>query len=396
MHRVQVVKLGDFAVPSLQSALSHLSRDGYAEFHVDEGHIQLPEPDYIIPGVVQEYSFDLLLSLIQLHRATHDIHQETVIVGLVNRSIEKNYFSCTYSRHACAVISCCDVEALIAPFSLVQFIARELARHTVALFEGHQWHREPRKCPFDFCGDKRDIVISLGSSTLCDACRITLSTPAATLLKSAASFDPAESQARRANVTSLEPTPDHKVKIMFLAANPLSTSRLDLEEEQRGVENELRAVKFRERVELVSHYAVRPDDLLRHVRSDQPKIVHFSGHGSPSGIMLRNDSGKHQSVSGASLARFFEGRGVELVVLNACFTGAQAADIGRSVRAVIGTSSAVGDEAARRFSCAFYRTLGDGFSIEDAFRDGGDAVALHGLSDVFQRVGELNWKPFNS
>jgi hypothetical protein len=34
----------------------------------------------------------------------------------------------------------------------------------------------------------------------------------------------------------------NKIKILFLAANPLTTSRLDLEEELHGVEQELRAV----------------------------------------------------------------------------------------------------------------------------------------------------------
>ena len=45
------------------------------------------------------------------------------------------------------------------------------------------------------------------------------------------------------------------------------------------------------------------------------------------------------------------------------------------------------DEAARRFTVAFYRALGDGLSIKEAFRDGGDAVELHGLVDVFHCVG---------
>jgi CHAT domain-containing protein len=183
-----------------------------------------------------------------------------------------------------------------------------------------------------------------------------------------------------------------KIKILFLAANPLTTSRLDLEEELHVVEQELRAVKFWEHIELRAHHAVRPDDLLRHVRSDQPTIIHFSGHASPSGIALRTDSGDHQTVSSASLRRFLEGRGVDVVVLNACFTEELAREIATSVRCVIGTSSAVGDEAARRFSCAFYRSLGDGLTVADAFRDGGDAVALHGLTDVFRYVGDVNWR----
>jgi hypothetical protein len=48
----------------------------------------------------------------------------------------------------------------------------------------------------------------------------------------------------------------------------------------------------------------------------------------------------------------------------------------------------VDDEAARRFSVAFYRTLGEGHSIGDAFRDGGDAIALYNLDDVYRMIGK--------
>lgn len=180
------------------------------------------------------------------------------------------------------------------------------------------------------------------------------------------------------------------VTVLFLASNPTTTSGLDLEEELRAVENELRSTKLRDRIELVARHAVRPDDLVRYLRSEKPRILHFSGHGSPDGLILRNDIGSHQTVSGASLRRLLEGRGVELVVLNSCFSADQANEIVKSVPVVVGTSAEVDDEAARRFACAFYRCIGDGLSIRDAFRDGGDAVELHGLIDVFQTLGELD------
>lgn len=176
--------------------------------------------------------------------------------------------------------------------------------------------------------------------------------------------------------------------ILFLASNPLATSRLDLEEELRVVENELRAVAFRDEVLLVVGHAVRPDDLVKLVREKQPTVVHFSGHGSTEGICLRDDAGDAMLVSGESLQRLFRDRGVELVVLNACFSQKQALTISKVVPAVVGTTSAVGDHAARHFSAAFYRTIGNGLSIKEAFRDGSDAVAAYGLTDVFCTMGD--------
>jgi len=185
------------------------------------------------------------------------------------------------------------------------------------------------------------------------------------------------------------------MRILFLAANPTVTSPLDLEEELRSLDLELRGVKHRDRIVFVARHAVRPDDLIRHVRSERPTVIHFSGHGTTSGIVLRNDDGGYTEVSGPNLRRFLEGRGIELLVLNACYSKSQAEHVAGAVGATVGTTNVVGDEAARRFTVAFYRALGDGLSLREAFRDGGDAVALHGLEDVFWTTGNLNWVPLD-
>ncbi|NKJ71818.1 CHAT domain-containing protein [Rhizobium leguminosarum bv. viciae] len=180
------------------------------------------------------------------------------------------------------------------------------------------------------------------------------------------------------------------LKILFLAANPSNADRLDLEEEQRAIERELRAVKFRDNISLVAKHAVRADDLLFYLREEKPDVVHFSGHGSPDGIIVREDGNGERPVANKALARLLKDRGVKLVVLNSCYSQAQAEEIDRSVPAVVGTTDALDDEAGRKFSAAFYRTLGNGHSLAEAFRDGGDAVQLHDLSDVFQIRGDAS------
>ena len=182
------------------------------------------------------------------------------------------------------------------------------------------------------------------------------------------------------------------MRILFLAANPRSTSRLDLEEELHSLEIELRGVKHRDKIVCKARHAVRPDDLIRYVLEDKPNVLHFSGHGTPEGIILRNDIGGDMPVAGKALERFLKDREVELVVLNSCFSEHQAPAIRGAVKAVVGTTDSVGDEAARRFAVAFYRALGNGFSIKEAFRDGGDAVELHGLTDVFHSDGDMDLK----
>jgi hypothetical protein len=183
-----------------------------------------------------------------------------------------------------------------------------------------------------------------------------------------------------------------EMRILFLAANPTTTLSLDLEEELRSLQRELTSATYREQITCVAGHAVRPDDLIRHVRDVRPNVVHFSGHGDSGGILLRDESGVDVTVSGSSLERFFKDRDVELVVLNSCYSEQQAKSIRNSVKAVVATSDAVDDAAARRFTTAFYRALGNGFSIKEAFRDGGDAVDLHGLENVFICDGELTLK----
>ena len=85
---------------------------------------------------------------------------------------------------------------------------------------------------------------------------------------------------------------DTAMRILFLAANPFATSRLDLAQELYGLERELRSVKNRDDISLKAHHAVQPEDLIRYVREYSPTVVHFSGHGSKSGIVLRSDTGE--------------------------------------------------------------------------------------------------------
>jgi hypothetical protein len=179
------------------------------------------------------------------------------------------------------------------------------------------------------------------------------------------------------------------VRILFMAANPQATTALDLENEIRSIEEQLRSIKYRDSIEFRARLAVRPDDLVRNVREFRPTIVHFSGHGAPEGIILRNDAGGYNLISAAALKRFFTARDIEAVVLNCCYSEAQASAIRTVVKAVVGTTQALEDEAALRFSVAFYRAIGEGYSVGEAFRDGGDAVALHSLSDCFVIYGDM-------
>lgn len=71
-----------------------------------------------------------------------------------------------------------------------------------------------------------------------------------------------------------------KHTILYVAANPLDTDRLALDEECAAIERELRMTSGRDDFDFRSKWAVSVDELMRHLNELQPTVLHFSGHGS--------------------------------------------------------------------------------------------------------------------
>ena len=66
------------------------------------------------------------------------------------------------------------------------------------------------------------------------------------------------------------------VKILFLAANPVDTAQLRLDEEIRAIDLVLRQTEFRDRFDIRQHWAVRVVDLQGYLLRHKPDIVHFN------------------------------------------------------------------------------------------------------------------------
>ena len=173
------------------------------------------------------------------------------------------------------------------------------------------------------------------------------------------------------------------VKVLFLAANPEDTVRLRLDAEIREIDEALRKAEFRDDFEIVQHGAVRPTDLQGLLLRHKPKIVHFSGHGTDSGeIILEDSSAGSSAVPLNALEKLFSVLGSEIkcVVLNACYSEAQAKAIAKHVPYVVGMANAIEDRAAIAFATAFYQALGYGKDIQTAYQLGCAQIALVGAS----------------
>lgn len=170
-----------------------------------------------------------------------------------------------------------------------------------------------------------------------------------------------------------------KIRILFLSSNPWNVSRILVDEEAREVFERIHEGPHSDRFELHNQVAVRPRDLQRLLLKYRPHIVHFSGHGSKrQRIILSGTNGHGKTVDQQGLANIFAlyNGHVRLVLLNACFTKAQARSISEVVDYSIGTSRAIGDKACVAFAGAFYRALGFNKSLKEAFESARAELAL--------------------
>lgn len=176
-----------------------------------------------------------------------------------------------------------------------------------------------------------------------------------------------------------------RIKVLFVAANPRDTPTLRLDEEIRAIAEKIRASDYRGLVELVSVWAVRADDLLQALNTHKPHIVHFSGHGNQSGeIVLVGNDGQPKSVSTKVIKSLFTTLkdNIRVVMLNACYSQSQAQAITSVIDCAIGMNTSIGDPAAITFAASFYRAIGFGHSVKQAFEQGKVSLMLEGISEV--------------
>ena len=160
-------------------------------------------------------------------------------------------------------------------------------------------------------------------------------------------------------------------KILYLAANPTDQMRLECDREYRRLKAEMERGRSRDNYEFLHpQFAVTVQELIR-AMNDHPTVVHFSGHGLESGIIITTEDNQSQSMPLPALRRLFAPhRGhTELVILNACYSASQAKEISRFGMYVIGNNNPIEDPAAVSFSTGLYIGLGEGKNIQDAFND---------------------------
>lgn len=179
--------------------------------------------------------------------------------------------------------------------------------------------------------------------------------------------------------------PSQQQKILILAALPHG---LRLDKEIREIEEAIRRAAKRDLFETNIRTAVRPQDIRRAIAEEQPRIVHFCGHGLEDGsLLLEDEGGNDKPVSPVALAFLFKlhANYVKCVLLNACYSEKPAVAISQDIDYVIGMNNSIQDRAAIEFAKGFYDGLG--YEISDnqdifqrAFDEGVVAAQLENIS----------------
>ncbi len=184
------------------------------------------------------------------------------------------------------------------------------------------------------------------------------------------------------------------VVFAFLGANPRDTTPLQLDRERLRVEQILgRATHGRQAQ--VQPFARTSGEMLRDiVRTWKPTVLHFSGHGNDEGLLLLDGpDDTTEELDGEALAEWLDLRPERprLLVLNACHGARNAVPLARVIDVVIGMTNEVSDAAAMTFSREFYSELGEGLSVEQAFRSARAAVRISHRGE--EALLQLNTRP---
>jgi len=162
-----------------------------------------------------------------------------------------------------------------------------------------------------------------------------------------------------------------KKRILFLSANPKNTTRLNLDEEFREIEEALKRSKKRDRYDAKAILALRFEDLRRALLENEPYIVHFAGHGTQSGLMILDETRFPEIISSEVVSQLFKSKShqthqTKCVILSACYSAEQAKLIGKFIPFVIGIKNDIEDNASIEFTRGFYDAIGAGADVEQA------------------------------
>ena len=183
------------------------------------------------------------------------------------------------------------------------------------------------------------------------------------------------------------PPPIEKCDVLVLAANPTTTQPLQLKKETELIREKLQQTEFGKNYIVYGEENAFIEDLSKYLLKYEPRILHFSGHGNSQGeIILNNRQGEAEVLPLETLSELLsivrkDGKPIECVVFNACFSLKKADAVAHQVGCVIGMKKEIGDDSALIFAEEFYQGLAYQRSYYKAFQLGINGIERLRLPD---------------
>lgn len=180
------------------------------------------------------------------------------------------------------------------------------------------------------------------------------------------------------------------IRVLLVCANPRGTDSIRVGEEDRTLRDSIRQSPHRDRIQIESIHAATIDDFRKKLLESPRDIVHFSGHGTHTGLVFEDPLGRVAVPSSGALAEYLQKRKVSTVIFNACYS----LSVGRLTAVgtdfTIASSGPIADPAAIEFTRGFYDAIGAGFEVPDAFDEGILTAKLKGFVSptILLRKGE--------
>ncbi|MBC2746875.1 MAG: hypothetical protein HF975_07695 [ANME-2 cluster archaeon] len=104
-----------------------------------------------------------------------DNPEVTYIVGITQKQLDNNFFSNVNEAYQMAIISINQSEIYSPPFNIEEYIKSQILESIMLILSKMNiGHYDTLGCLFDFCSDKKDIVVKLHSGSICADCKARL------------------------------------------------------------------------------------------------------------------------------------------------------------------------------------------------------------------------------
>jgi len=168
-------------------------------------------------------------------------------------------------------------------------------------------------------------------------------------------------------------TDGENLRILLLGAEPKNYSKLYLDQEFEKIEDELRLSKYYNNIKLTKLFSTKPKDVSRLILKYNPTIVHFSAHATRKGeIVFEDDAQKSNPILISAMVPLFDmlKHTIRCVVLNTEFAREIGEELSKIIDYVIGFPETPSNEDAIEFATGFYRGIGVGLGVPEAFKVG--------------------------